>query len=271
VYHVWVIGIKQQKRLDGLNSPVIIMSRNRSTDNQSSLLRLRIAQEAARLIARKKVRNFHTARMRAMRWLSKGRLSSADVPTQEEVMKELDALSLSVDWNEQPLSPIEQAADSSNHNVNQSEQWGVMFRPMLEALAGFQWDYETHPEGDALYHSLQVYKLGQEIHPYDEEFLWACLLHDIGFVVDPRIPREAAMRVLQDRVSERIEFLVGELDYAHAYLQGTQLPKWLRREESVDELIDLAKCDRAGRVSGAIVPTLDEAITQLAEMSSAFE
>jgi len=212
-----------------------------------------------------------------MRWLSKGRLSSTDVPTQEEVMKELDALSLSVDWNEEPSSLLDQnTALSGNNknesnNVNESEQWGVMFRPMLEALAGFQWDYETHPEGDALYHSLQVFKLGQEIHPYDEEFLWACLLHDIGFVVDPRIPREAAMRVLQDRVSERIEFLVGELDYAHAYLKGVQLPKWLRREESVDELIDLAKCDRDARVSGAIVPSLDDAITQLAEMSSAFE
>ncbi len=206
-----------------------------------------------------------------MRWLSKGRLSSAEVPTQEEVMKELDALSLSADWNEEPSFSFDQKAELSSHNENQSKQWGAMFRPMLEALAGFQWDYETHPEGDALYHSLQVYKLGRELHPYDEEFLWACLLHDIGFVVDPRIPREAAMRVLQDRVSERIEFLVSELDYAHAYLQGTQLPKWLRREESVDELIDLAKCDRDGRVPGAVVPTLDEALSELAEMSSEFE
>lgn len=247
------------------------MARYRHSDGQSSELRLRIAQEAARLIARKKVRNFHTARMRAMRWLSKGRLSSADVPTQEEVMKELEALSLSTDWNEEPSSLIEQEAESLQHDVNESEQWGALFRPMLEALAGFQWDYETHPEGDALYHSLQVFKLGQEIHPYDEEFLWACLLHDIGFVVDPRIPREAAMRVLQDRVSERIEFLVGELDYAHAYLKGIQLPRWLRREESVDELIDLARCDRGGRVSGVIVPSLDEVLKELAEMSSAFE
>ncbi len=247
------------------------MAQTHHSENQPSLLRMRIAREAARLIARRKVRNFHTARMRAMRWLSKERLSSVDIPTQEEVMKELDALTLSANWHEESTCLSAQHEDAPRDTKNESEQWCSMFRPMLEALAGFQWDHETHPEGDALYHSLQVFKLGLEIHPYDEEFLWACLLHDIGFVVDPRIPRQAAMRVLQDRVSERIEFLVGELDHAHAYLQGTQLPRWLRREESVDELIDLAKCDRDGRIPGMQTPTLDEALSRLAGMSSAFE
>ena len=206
-----------------------------------------------------------------MRWLSKERVSSSDVPTQEEVMKELDALSLSIDWNETPFASTAHPSETEDRNLNESEQWGIIFRPMLEALSQFQCDYEIHPEGDMLYHSLQVYKLGQQIHPYDEEFLWACLLHDIGFVVDPRIPRAAAMRVLQGRVSERMEFLVGELEHSHAFLQGTRLPKWIRREESVEELIDLARCDRDGRVPGADAPTLDEALSQLASISSAFE
>ncbi len=245
--------------------------KDHDSENVSSPLRIRIAREAARLLARKKVRNFHTARMRAMRWLSKERVSSRDVPTQEEVMKELDALSLSIDWNETPFASTADPTEFPDRHLNDSERWAIIFRPMLEALSRFQCDFETHPEGDLLFHSLQVYKLGQQIHPYDEEFLWACLLHDIGFVVDPRLPREAAMRVLQDRVSERMIFLVGELEHAHAFLQGTRLPKWIRREESVEELIDLARCDRDGRVPGAVTPTLEEALTQLASMSSAFE
>lgn len=141
----------------------------------------------------------------------------------------------------------------------------------MESLANFQWEEESHPESDALYHALQVYQLGQQIHPYDEEFLWACLLHDVGFVVDPRMPREAAGRVLQGRVSERIEFLVVELDYAHAFLKGTQLPKWLRRNESIDELIDLARCDCDGRIPGVCVPTLDQVLEELTELHKAFD
>ena len=37
-----------------------------------------------------------------------------------------------------------------------------------------------HPKGDALYHSLQVYDLACDEMPYDEEFLLAALLHDVG-------------------------------------------------------------------------------------------
>lgn len=253
------------------------MSKYHYSARESTQLRQRIAREAARLLARKKVRNFHTARMRAMRWLSCGRVSSAEVPTQEEVMQELEALTFLGDWNPESQKPAQQLPgllDSEDEQAGceepESEQWGIMFRPLLESLASFQWDYEIHPEADALYHSLQVYQLGREVHPYDEEFLWACLLHDVGYVVDPRLPCEAALRILQGRVTQRIEFLIGNLDHAHAYLQGTQLPKWLRREESVDELIDLARCDRDGRISGVSVPTLEEAIQELSDLSKAF-
>ena len=41
-----------------------------------------------------------------------------------------------------------------------------------------------HPEGDALYHSLQVFDLACDELPYDEEFLLAALLHDVGKAID---------------------------------------------------------------------------------------
>ena len=40
-------------------------------------------------------------------------------------------------------------------------------------------------EGDALYHSLQVFELARDRRPYDEEFLLAALLHDVGKGLDP--------------------------------------------------------------------------------------
>lgn len=106
--------------------------KDHDSENVSSPLRIRIAREAARLLARKKVRNFHTARMRAMRWLSKERVSSRDVPTQEEVMKELDALSLSIDWNETPFASTADPTEFPDRHLNDSERWAIIFRPMLE-------------------------------------------------------------------------------------------------------------------------------------------
>jgi hypothetical protein len=41
-----------------------------------------------------------------------------------------------------------------------------------------------HPEGDALYHILQVFELARSEPPYDEEFLLAALLHDVGKAID---------------------------------------------------------------------------------------
>ncbi|MCG6158450.1 HD domain-containing protein [Rubinisphaera margarita] len=349
------------------------MTRRRRTTDDPQQLRERIAREAARLIARRKVKTFHTARMRAMRWLSQQRLTSSEIPTQEEVMRELERLTASSDWDRQsnvqwlldeaaiwvePLNPLlwidwqavgrgeeivghwvlaaetdpevqqilqsqtigtqpshapEWAVAALNfsngipHRIyfdasldaaaapekiervvgSQPERftrpviatpveddedsaielsWGDQFRPLLESLADFTFNSEDHPEGDALYHSLQVYQLGRELHPYDVEFQWACLLHDIGYVVDARTPCEAALRVLEGRVTERVEFLVGNLEAGHQFLNGGSQAKSLRKSEDFGELLDLARCDRNGRQRGQSVPTLDEALAELEEL-----
>ncbi|HET6423336.1 MAG TPA: hypothetical protein VFG20_06615, partial [Planctomycetaceae bacterium] len=44
---------------------------------------------------------------------------------------------------------------------------------LIEPLARVTLDPEFHPEGDALYHTLQVFELGVQERPYDEEFLLA--------------------------------------------------------------------------------------------------
>ena len=49
------------------------------------------------------------------------------------------------------------------------------------------WLNRLVPEGDALYHSLQVFALASDRLPYDEEFLTAALLHDVGKAINPQL------------------------------------------------------------------------------------
>ena len=58
---------------------------------------------------------------------------------------------------------------------------------------------KTHPEGDVLYHSLQVFELARQALPYDEDFLLAALLHDVGKAIDRREHVAAALEALESQ------------------------------------------------------------------------
>ena len=73
----------------------------------------------------------------------------------------------------------------------------LLFRMLLEPLEGVKQSPKYHPEGDALYHSLQVFELAREERPYDEEFLLAALLHDVGKAIDPSDHVAAALQSLE--------------------------------------------------------------------------
>src|SRR6266550_4572661 len=68
-----------------------------------------------------------------------------------------------------------------------------VFRLLLLPLENVQGPRGHHPEGDVLYHSLQVFEQARERRPYDEEFLLAALLHDVGKGLDPAHHVEAAL------------------------------------------------------------------------------
>src|SRR5262249_25937490 len=68
---------------------------------------------------------------------------------------------------EQHLDNIEAAADPY-----------PIYRMLLLPLENVSQSARHHPEGDVLYHSLQVFELACAQRPYDEEFLLAALLHD---------------------------------------------------------------------------------------------
>src|ERR671929_1252663 len=92
---------------------------------------------------------------------------------------------------------------------------------LLDALAGVKQSPRHHPEGDALYHSLQVFELAREERPYDEEFLLAALLHDVGKAIDPSDHVAAAMQALEGSITERTAWLIAHHMEAQALRSGT--------------------------------------------------
>jgi hypothetical protein len=144
-----------------------------------------------------------------------------------------------------------------------------IFRMLLLPLEEVEQSPKYHPEGDALYHSLQVFELARDQRPYDEEFILAALLHDIGKGLDRGNHVQAALDALDGLITERTRFFIEHHMDAHDYKMGTLPPK-LRREleESPDfeDLMLLRECDDRGREPGVRVCTVDEALDFLKEL-----
>ena len=127
-----------------------------------------------------------------------------------------------------------------------------------------------HPEGDALYHSLQVFQQGQQFRDYDEEFLLAALLHDVGKGIDPENHVVAGLAALETHISQRTADLIELHHEAHRYRDGTLGMRARRRLElhpDFEDLLLLAECDVNGRVCGVRVPEVEQALEQIRELS----
>jgi hypothetical protein len=143
------------------------------------------------------------------------------------------------------------------------------YRMLLLPLENVRQSPVHHPEGDVLYHSLQVFELAREHRPYDEEFVLAALLHDVGKGMDPADHVGAALSALEGYVTERTRFFIAHHMDAHLYRTG-KLGARARREleasEDFEDLMLLRRLDDAGRVPGVAVGTVDEALDFLKEL-----
>jgi hypothetical protein len=111
-----------------------------------------------------------------------------------------------------------------------------------------------HPEGDALYHSLQVFEVAREARPYDEEFLLAALLHDVGKAIDASDHVRAGVESLRGSVSDRTCWLI---EHHHDLDDGPRPRRPLEPGPYLEDLHLLHECDLAGRVPGRPVEGLD--------------
>jgi hypothetical protein len=146
----------------------------------------------------------------------------------------------------------------------------AIFEHLLLPLENVKQRPKYHPEGDALYHSLQVYDLATHELPYDEEFLLAALLHDVGKAIDPLDHVAAGLEALDGFITERTAWLIEHHMPAGELLDGTLGARARRRLNASDDfetLMLLAECDRNGRQPGAEAPELDEALDDLRELA----
>jgi hypothetical protein len=155
------------------------------------------------------------------------------------------------------LAAAEQASDVDPYPV---------FRLLLLPLENVKGRAAYHPEGDVLYHSLQVFELMKDARPYDVELMQAALLHDIGKGLDPANHVEAALEALEGLITERTTFLIRHHMDAHLHRGGklgARLRRQLESSPDFEDLMLLEECDTKGRVSGAVVGSVDEALEYL--------
>lgn len=167
---------------------------------------------------------------------------------------------------EYPDADIEDALLEAEHQVDRFQIYHMLLLP-LETV---KQSPEYHPEGDALYHSLQVFDLARDELPYDEEFQLAALLHDVGKAIDPRDHVAAALEALSGHITERTAWLIAHHMEAGALRDGTLGARARRRLESspdYEELMLLCTCDRRGRQRGVEVPDVEDALEHLRELA----
>jgi len=94
----------------------------------------------------------------------------------------------------------------------------------------------------------------------------AALLHDVGKGLDPAKHVEAGLEALEGLISERTRFLIAHHMDAHLYRKGelgARARRALEASPDFEDLMLLQECDAGGRVAGAPVGTVDEALEYL--------
>ncbi|HEX8915488.1 MAG TPA: HD domain-containing protein [Humisphaera sp.] len=170
---------------------------------------------------------------------------------------------------EDPTIDLESAVTQLSDVADRFELYRLLLEPLAEVKQNPKW----HPEGDALYHSLQVFELARDRVPWDEELLLAALLHDVGKAIDPHDHVAAGLAALEGTVTDRTMFLIAHHMDAQALEAGTlghRAKERLRADENFDDLMLLREFDRGGRVVGAQVGTVAEALEYVRRMEAEY-
>ncbi|MAT13657.1 MAG: tRNA adenylyltransferase [Planctomyces sp.] len=160
---------------------------------------------------------------------------------------------------EYPKLELDEAVEGAEDRLDRFQVYASLLFP----LGQVKHSRKYHPEGDALYHSLQVYDLMCDEVPYDEEMLLAALLHDVGKAIDPGDHVGAALHALDGFITPRTAWLIEHHMESHKLVEGTlgaRARRRLQESEYYEDLILLGECDRGGREEGVEVPEVEDAL-----------
>ncbi len=170
---------------------------------------------------------------------------------------------------EYPELDLDDAMAEAREQVDRFQVYQSLLLPLENVKQSLKW----HPEGDALYHSLQVFDLARDERPYDEEFLLAALLHDVGKGIDGEDHVAAGLEALDGLITERTAWLIEHHMLAHQASDqtlGRRAHRRVRESEHYEDLVLLGQCDRKGRQPGVEAPELDEALEYLRNLDATF-
>lgn len=165
-----------------------------------------------------------------------------------------------------PEIELDQAVIEAESKIDRFQ----IYRMLLLPLERVRQSPKYHPEGDAFYHSLQVFDLACDAQPYDEEFLLAALLHDVGKGIDPQDHVAAGLEALGESITPRTAWLIEHHMEGHALADGTlgvRTRHRLQADENYDDLVLLSQCDRRGRQRSVEASELDEALEYLRDLA----
>jgi hypothetical protein len=133
--------------------------------------------------------------------------------------------------------------------------------PLLTALDGVPQDPRHHPEGDALFHTLQVYQHAAADRA-EPELLAAALFHDVGKAVSGRDHDRVGAAML-DGLSERVRWCVAH--HLDLLRDPRRTRKRLAHDPRLRDLILLRRWDLAGRDPHARVCEPEQALSHALE------
>jgi HD domain len=195
-----------------------------------------------------------------------------DLPSDAEVRDEI--LSLARDRSAADFSDEPEPAPGGPPRMADHLDRFAIYKMRLEPLAAVKQNPKWHPEGDALYHSLQVFEKARAVRPYDEEFLLAALLHDVGKAIDPHDHVKAGMVALEGTLTPRTAWLIAhhmDLVVLPDRPLSPKVKAEIEASENHDDLVLLRDCDESGREVGAQVATVEEALAYLRGLESEFD
>jgi len=220
-------------------------------------LRRRLAEQAARLMFENQL-SFQKATKQAVDRVGGGFVVRKALPTQREIRAEIERLAwLSGQSDDRLLEPAE------------PEDPLIIFASLMAPLEQVRRRGRGGVFEDYLAHSLRVFDLACDELPYDEEFLTAALLHEVGQGIDPQSPTAAGLDALAGLITPRTHWLIENLPSANASVEGNLGRRSMRRlsdSEWFEDLLQLADCDRRGDSLGVRTSDLESALEFLREL-----